>query len=401
MGEQYLVAYTPKEGDPEPVVEKFPLELIRCDTQSNPKGCGLVQLRHSVPPSKIYERYFYKSGVNKMMTENLKEIVEQAKKMVRLEPNDIVIDIGCNDGTLLKNYQNLNVRAVGFDPAKNMAQFSRKTGAKIIVDFFNEKSFRENFSDEKTKIISSIAMFYDLEDPKIFVSNIAKILAEDGVWILELSYLPSMLSQNTFDTIVHEHLEYYHFGAIEYMLEKFGLKVIDIFLNDVNGGSMRVFIKNKSQPISDNAKNRISKIKESEEKLQLRTDKPYVEFLKKCEQERDKLMTFLKTESNKGKKIFAYGASTKGNTLLQYYGIDNNLIEFVADRNPDKWGRTTIGTNLKIISEEEARKQNPDYFLVLPWHFISEFVEREQDFLKKGGKFIVPLPHFKIFVNNT
>jgi len=136
LGEQYLVAYTPKEGDPEPVVEKFPLELIRCDTQSNPKGCGLVQLRHSVPPSKMYERYFYKSGINKMMTENLKEIIEQAKKMVRLEPNDIVIDIGCNDGTLLKNYQNLNVRAVGFDPAKNMAQFSRKTGAKIIVDFF-------------------------------------------------------------------------------------------------------------------------------------------------------------------------------------------------------------------------------------------------------------------------
>jgi len=226
-------------------------------------------------------------------------------------------------------------------------------------------------------------MFYDLEDPKIFVSDIAKTLAEDGVWVLELSYLPSMLSQNAFDTIVHEHVEYYHFGAIEYMLEKFGLKVVDIFLNDVNGGSMRVFIKNKSKPISDNAKNRISKIKESEEKLQLRTDKPYVEFLKRCEQERDKLMIFLKTESNKGKKIFAYGASTKGNTLLQYYGIDNNLIEFVADRNPDKWGRMTIGTNLKIISEEEARRQNPDYFLVLPWHFISEFVEREQDFLKK------------------
>lgn len=399
LGEQYLVSYTPKEGEPEPTIAKFPLELIRCDTQINPKGCGLVQLRHSVPPSMMYERYFYKSGVNKMMTENLKEIVDETKKMVTLKQNDIVVDIGCNDGTLLNNYQNLDIRAVGFDPAKNMAQFSRKTGAKIIVDFFNEKIFKENFDDEKAKIISSIAMFYDLEDPKIFVSDIAKILAEDGVWVLELSYLPSMLSQNAFDTIVHEHLEYYYLAVIEFLLDLFGLKIIDIFLNDVNGGSMRMFIKNNSQPITDDAKKRIQKIKDSEEKLGLRTEKPYAEFLKKCEEEKDKLMSFLKTESNKGKKIVAYGASTKGNTLLQYCKIDNNLIEFVADRNPDKWGRKTIGTNLKIISEEEARKQSPDYFLVLPWHFITEFVEREQDFLKRGGKFVVPLPRFKVILN--
>lgn len=396
LGEQYLAGYTPKEGDPQPILEKAPLDLIRCNRSIDRKSCGLVQLRQTIPPNLMYERYFYRSGINQTMPMNLKEIVSQALLTVKINDGDFVIDIGCNDGTLLKNYRNLNVCAVGFDPAKNMYQFSKNSGANIIIDYFSAKRFSESYPNDKAKIITSVAMFYDLEDPKIFVHDISKILKNDGVWIMELSYLPSMLEQNAFDTIVHEHLEYYHFAVIEHLLALYDLKVVDVFLNDVNGGSFRVFIKFKDQPITPDAADRIGKIRDYENKLQLDTDKPYEQFLKRCEQEREKTITFIRTEKEKGKRIFAYGASTKGNTLLQYYGLDNKLIEAVADRNPDKWGRTTVGTNLKIISEEESRKIKPDYFLVLPWHFIREFVEREKEFLNEGGKFIVPLPTFKV-----
>jgi cyclopropane fatty-acyl-phospholipid synthase-like methyltransferase len=396
LGEQYLPGYTPKSNDPNPILKKFPLEVVRCNVEQNPTGCGLVQLRHSVNPEYMYDRYYYRSGINQTMTMNLKEIVDQAKSKVKLEPNDMVIDIGCNDGTLLKNYQLSDVRSIGFDPAKNMLEFSKESGAEIIVDYFNSNSFFSNFGNSKAKIITSIAMFYDLENPNTFVEDISKILHPEGVWILELSYLPSMLTQNAFDTIVHEHLEYYHLSVIEYLLQKFSLKVVDIFLNDVNGGSFRIFVKHKEQSIDEYAQKRIDELQSYEKQMQLNTEQPYNDFFQRCNSEKNKAMHFLKTEKQQGKMIIAYGASTKGNTLLQFYGIDNTLIEFVADRNPDKWGRTTIGTNLKIISEEQARASNPDYFLVLPWHFIKEFKQRESRFLNKGGKLLVPLPTFQI-----
>lgn len=400
LGDQYLPGYTPKENDSSPILKKFPLEIVRCDLEKNPKGCGLVQLKHSVNPEYMYERYFYRSGINQTMTENLKEIFEQAKSQVNLEKNDMVIDIGCNDGTLLKNYQNLGVKAIGFDPAKNMLQFSKESGAEIIVDYFNYDSFFSRYGSSKAKIITSIAMFYDLENPNIFVENISKILHPEGVWVLELSYLPSMLTQNAFDTIVHEHLEYYHLSVIEYMLQKFNLKVVDVVLNDVNGGSFRIFVKHKNQPINEGSQKRIDELHNYEKQMQLNTKKIYDDFFQRCMSEKNKAMSFLKNEKQKGKLIIAYGASTKGNTLLQFYGINNNLIEFVADRNPDKWDRSTIGTNLKIISEEKARSLNPDYFFVLPWHFIKEFKNRENDYMEKKGKLLVPLPTFEIISSN-
>ena len=396
LGEQYLAGYSPKDNDPQPFLERAPLELVRCNKTLDSQGCGLVQLHHTIPSHLMYERYFYRSGINVTMTNNLSEIVKQAISQVELNERDIVIDIGCNDGTLLKNYKDKNLRAVGFDPAKNMYQFSKDSGANIIIDYFNEKSFTARYGNMKAKIITSIAMFYDLDDPKIFVSDITKILDGGGVWVIELSYLPSMLLQNAFDTIVHEHLEYYHFSVVEYLLDKFDLKVVDVFLNEVNGGSFRVFIKHKNQSVDSEAKKRIQSLRQYEQDLKLDTDAPYREFLKRCDQEKERTVSFIKKEVKNGKKIYAYGASTKGNTLLQYYGLDNTLIEGVADRNPDKWGRTTVGTNLKIVSEEEARAARPDYFLVLPWHFIKEFEERETGFLNNGGKLIVPLPTFKI-----
>ena len=392
LGEQHIAAYTPRDSDPNPVLDKFPLELIRC-TEFD---CGLVQLRHSTPGDVLYERYFYRSGINKTMTENLKEIAMQAISKVELQDNDIVLDIGCNDGTLLKNYQGKNLRSVGIDPAKNMAEFSKECGADIIVDYFNSKSFTDHYSNEKAKIITSISMFYDLEDPNQFVSDIVNILAKEGVWVIELKYLPTMIFQNAFDNIVHEHIEYYHFSVIEYMLKKHGLKAVDVSLNDSNGGSIRVFVKHANQLVDENSEKHLLDLRSSEKKLNLNTAQPYEEFFQKCKELKSKTMSFIKNEVRNGKKIHAYGASTKGNTILQYYELDNKLIDAIADRNPDKWYRKTIGTNLEIISEEKSRSLKPDYFLILPWHFLEEFREREQDFFKNGGKFIVPLPDFKI-----
>jgi SAM-dependent methyltransferase len=392
LGDQHIAAYTPRASDPNPILDKFPLELIRCTEPD----CGLVQLRHSTPGNVLYERYFYRSGINKTMTENLKEIAMQAISKVELQDNDIVLDIGCNDGTLLKNYQGKNLRSVGIDPAKNMAEFSKECGADIIVDYFNSKSFTDHYSNEKAKIITSISMFYDLEDPNEFVSDIVNILAKDGVWVIELKYLSTMIFQNAFDNIVHEHIEYYHFSVIEYMLKKHGLKAVDVSLNDSNGGSIRVFVKHANQLVDENSEKHLLDLRSSEKKLNLNTAQPYEEFFQKCKELKSKTMSFIKNEVRNGKKIHAYGASTKGNTILQYYELDNKLIDAIADRNPDKWYRKTIGTNLEIISEEKSRSLKPDYFLILPWHFLEEFREREQDFFKNGGKFIVPLPDFKI-----
>ena len=394
LNEQHIATFTPKQNEILPLSDKFPLELVRCNVEKN--GCGLVQLLHSIPKDFLYKRYFYRSGINKTMNDNLSEIVNEAISKVELNKNDLVLDIGCNDGTLLKNYQNMDLQLVGFDPAKNMVEFSRKTGAKIIIDYFNENSFKKEFGNKKAKIITSIAMFYDLDDPNIFVKDISKILDDKGVWIIELSYLPLMIKQNAFDTIVHEHLEYYHLKVLERLFTKYSLKVVDIFLNEVNGGSIRLFIKHKNQEISKESEKRITKIQNDEEKLGLDSEKPYVEFYNRCEELKEKTISFIKNERQKGKKIFAYGASTKGNTLLQFYGLDNKEIEKVADRNSDKWGRKTVGTEIEIISEEEARKSKPDYFLILPWHFLNEFIDREKEFLKNGGQFIVPLPQFRI-----
>ena len=277
-----------------------------------------------------------------------------------------------------------------------MFEFSKNSGAEIIVDYFNSKLFIHKFHDEKAKIITSISMFYDLENPNEFVSDISKILHKEGVWIIELKYLPTMIFQNAYDNIVHEHIEYYHFSVIENLLKKFNLKPVDVSLNDSNGGSIRIFIKHIEQNIDDKSQNNLNELKKSEEKLNLNTEQPYKEFFSRCEKLKDETISFIKKEVSDGKIIHAYGASTKGHTILQYYELNDKLIDAIADRNPDKWSRKMIGTDLRIISEEESRKLKPDYFFILPWHFLDEFKKREKDFLDSGGKFIVPLPELQI-----
>lgn len=371
----------PKTADPE--LEKYPLKL------SLSQKSGLVQLRHSVNPDLMFGNYWYLSGINESMKRALKEIVVQATLRVALEDQDIVIDIGSNDGTLLSFYPPSILR-VGIDPAKNI----KPENCDLHINhYFSASIFQEHFPSKKAKIITSIAMFYDLENPIQFVKDIEAILDPNGIWIIELSYLATMLDRNSFDTICLEHLEYYSLESIEYILSYTSLRVEHVELNEVNGGSFRLYIRFQHRVQETDA---VKKMRSFEKNIHLKDPQTYLDFSKRIEENKSKTLSFLRTQKKLGKTVLGYGASTKGNTILAYYDIGPEQIPYIADRNPMKWGHQTV-TRIPIISEEEARKMNPDYFFVLPYHFMTEFLQREKEFIKRGGKFISPIPSLLFF----
>lgn len=393
LGDQYISgAFAGPDGRP-PVQRRIPLDLVRCDPGLDQDACGLVQLRHSVPPKILYRSYWYRSGINQTMRDNLAGIAQMAEDLAGVQAGDLVIDIGCNDGTLLKSYRTKGLRLLGFDPASNIVEYAKANGVPVVNDFFSAANLRAVYPEEKPKVITSIAMFYDLENPHLFVGDIKSLLHERGIWILELSYLPTMLEMNSFDTLCHEHLEYYSLAPLERLLAEHQLEVVDVTLNDINGGSFRIAVGHagKISPPAE-ARARVQQLRLREFELALDTDAPYAVFRKNIEKIRKDLLAFLKKAKAQKKRVHGYGASTKGNTILQYCGVTPALVPAVADRNQDKWGSFTIGTNLPIISEEASRKQKPDYYLVLPWHFIAEFKKREAEFLARGGKFLLPMP---------
>jgi hypothetical protein len=394
LGEQCIGSLFVKGEVPLFLEQGYPLQLVRC---SGKDSCGLVQLKHTISPSVLYSNYGYQSGINERMRANLLDIVTKAEQLVALKNGDTVLDIGCNDGTLLCSYQTQGIDKLGLDPASNIVEIAKRRGLNVINDFFSFEAYSKARPNIKAKVVTSIAMFYDLEEPRKFVHDVASLLADDGVWIIEQSYLPFMLAKNSFDTICHEHLEYYSLKQIEWMLEREDLQVHKIEFNDINGGSFRLFIRKRifgSLAKADALE--FSRIRDEEKALGLDADSTYKAFreasLKVCKDLRNLLIELKES----GKSVYIYGASTKGNTILQFCDIDQNLIAKAADRNPDKWGRVTLGTNIPIVSEEQARAEKPDYFLVLPWHFFEVFKKREEAFLKRGGKFIVPLPEVQI-----
>jgi len=366
--------------------------LVRCNPGKDQDACGLVQLRHSTPPRILYHSYFYQSGINQSMRDHLATISQTAEDTIKLQSGDIVLDIGCNDGTLLKSYRTQGLRKLGIDPS-DMVTHARAAGLQVVNDFFSAAAFRTAYPTEKAKAITSIAMFYDLENPHKFVGDIAACLHEEGIWILELSYLPLMLKMNSFDTICHEHLEYYSLAPMERLFGEHDLEVVDVTLNDCNGGSFRLCVgqAGKIKP-SPEARARVQKLRVEEFEMALDSDKPYAVFRKNIQKIRKDLRAFLAKAKKQKKLVHGYGASTKGNTTLQYVGLTPALLPAIADRNPIKHGTRTIGTAIPIVSEEESRKKKPDYYLVLPWHFMEEFKRREADFLNRGGKFLVPMP---------
>ncbi|HEY1789830.1 MAG TPA: class I SAM-dependent methyltransferase [Verrucomicrobiae bacterium] len=396
LGEQHIGGAFARPGSPVPVQRQIPLDLVRCDPSVDQNACGLVQMRHSVPPRVLYSSYWYRSGINQTMRDHLAGIAHTAGPLAGLKADDLVLDIGCNDGTLLKSYQTKGIKRLGIDPS-NVVAHARAAGLEVVNDFFSANALRSAYPDQKPKVITSIAMFYDLENPRAFVSDIKASLHEEGVWIVELSYLPSMLRMNSFDTICHEHLEYYSLAPMERLLAEFQLEAIDVMLNDSNGGSFRVAVAHagKIKPSAE-ATDRVQQLRLSEFELALDTNAPYALFSKNIKTIRNEVRAFLKKAKAQKKLVHGYGASTKGNTTLQYCGVTPDLLPAIADRNEDKWGTTTVGTNIPIISEAESRKQKPDFYFVLPWHFIKEFKQREREFLDRGGKFVVPMPRVEI-----
>lgn len=375
--------------------ERAPLDLVLCDPSSG--GCGLVQLRHTVAPELLYRHYWYRSVTNEAMRRALADITARAEDVASLQRGDLVLDIGCNDGTLLRSYRTAGVKLCGFEPAKNLVMFARQGTDVIVNDFFSARAFQDAFGAEKAKVITTIAMFYDLEDPNTFVAGIRECLADDGLWINQMASLPLMLEMNAFDNICHEHLEYYSLTVLAELYRRHGLTIVDVETNDVNGGSFRVFAR-KAERAGDVGfgSARVDAMLHFEQRLALNTHAPYDAFAQRVETAKAELLEFLEKELAAGRRIYGYGASTKGNTLLQYYGVDTRLVPAIADRNPEKWGRRTAGTQIPIVSEEQARADRPDYFLALPWHFMGAFREREADFLTEGGRFLVPLPRVKI-----
>ena len=378
LGTQYISNFVEKDEIKEGI--QAPLDLVQC------KSCSLLQLRHTAPQELLYARhYWYRSGVTKFMKDALQDIVNSVETVVNLKDRDCVLDLGANDGTLLACYSNKNLIRIGCEPAKNLIEQLHKNTELVIDDFWTYENFKELTKThplDKAKVITAIGMFYDMEDPNQFVQDAQKALASDGVFIAQLMCLKPMLDNNDLGNICHEHLEFYSLESLVYLFEKNGLEIFKLEENNVNGGSYRIFCRHATgNPLP---------IKETISKAEIHA------FVARVNENRDKCLAFIKAKVREGKTVYVYGASTKGNVILQYYGLDSKLITAAAEKSPEKWGKYTVGTGIPIISEEQARAEQPDYFLVLPWGFFDEFYAREVNWRKKGGKFIVPLPEFRI-----
>ena len=364
----------PAEGEADP--PKFPLTLAVGEHS------GLVQLRHTLNPELLYRDYWYESGINESMVAHLSRVAQSVYDYVDLEEDDAILDIGCNDGTLLSNFSK-DLYRVGIDPSN--IEPDRNSVDEFVNDFFNPQDIPYDFF----KAIFSIAMFYDLDDPVQFSKDVASILADDGVWVIEMHYLPKMLEMNDIGAICHEHLCYYSFESLRFVLDQAGLYICDAKMNEINGGSIRVYVRHNNPTAELDIRVNVDMFNLIEKE---RSIIDYDAFIENVFRNKEEMLELLSWVQEQGSVVSGYGASTKGNTVLQYFGIGRDLLPAIADRNPRKWGRYTPGTNIPIISEDYAREIQPDYFLALPYHFIESFIAREHKFIERGGRFIVPFP---------
>jgi NDP-4-keto-2,6-dideoxyhexose 3-C-methyltransferase len=388
LGEQALTGVFP--NSPTDKVTSGPVELVKC---SDADGCGLVQLKQSYDLSEMYGlNYGYRSGLNSSMVLHLHSKVKKILAMGVLELGDMVVDIGSNDATTLRAYPQDQYCLIGVDPTGIKFASYYPAEITLISDFFSAKVIAANLADKKAKVITSFSMFYDLEDPIAFAREIEESLADEGVWIFEQSYLPAMLRTNSFDTICHEHLEFYALKQINWIAEKAGLKVLDVEFNEVNGGSFSIVAAKRDSQRLINAE-WLDKILEDEVALGLDSTQAFDEFKLRVQEARDALMSFLEEAKRTGKTVCGLGASTKGNVLLQYFGIDENLVREIGEVNEDKFGSFTPGTHIPLVPEQQVLASDPDYLLVLPWHFRAFFESLPS---MKGRSLVFPLPKFEI-----
>ena len=366
-------------------VPKGKLGLIRC------KRCTLLQLEDNFDPNLMYgENYGYMSSLNKAMEFHLKLKSKYLINTYKLKKGNSVLDIGSNDGTFL-SFFNKNLKLFGCDPTiKKFKKYYRKD-INLLSDFFSA----EKFKNQKFELITSIAMFYDLPDPLKFANDIKKVLSDNGIWHIEMSYMPSMISNSSYDTICHEHLEYYSVNSLKYLMDLANLKIVNITFNQINGGSISLDVVKKKSKYKEN-KVLLNWLILREKYNGYNTLKVQKEFFNQCKKHRFLLNDLLKKIKSQGKKIYGYGASTKGNVILQYCKINKNLLNCIIEVNSFKYNRYTPGSKIKIVSDNYLKKNKPDYLLVLPWHFKDHIIKKEKKFLNNGGKLIFPLPEIEI-----
>lgn len=395
LGMQTLTGVFPRTVDE--YVPEGPLELVRCGAGGN--TCGLVQLKHIFPKSRLYGHgYGYRSGLNQSMVDHLRQLVSRVRGLVALKAGDIVLDIGSNDGTLLSMYDEPDLVRIGIDPTAGKFRQYYQPGIRVVPQFFSKAQFDAEIAPGKAAVVTSISMFYDLEDPQSFMNQVRDVLAEDGIWVFEQSYLPAMLERNSYDTICHEHVEYYGFGPIAFMAKQSGLKILDVETNEANGGSFRIFAAKQTSTLTGNQQ-AVADFVAGEATYRLGSAATYAAFRERVSLHRTELVTLLDAMRQRGEKVLGYGASTKGNVLLQYCGITREQMACVAEVNPDKFGCFTPQARIPILSEQDAKLMNPDAFLVLPWHFRSFIVSRETRFVSDGHQLIFPLPAIDIVRN--
>jgi len=394
LGNQVLTGVFPRTK--EQIITSGPLELVKCQKTCKHECCGLLQLRHSYDPNEMYrDNYGYRSSLNNSMINHLHGKVKKILTAVQLERSDIILDIGSNDGTLLKAYPKNGFVLAGIDPIAEKFRKYYSDYIQIIPDFFSASRIKTNFKRKKVKVVTSIAMFYDLESPMDFMKEIHKVLDKKGIWIFEQSYMPAMLKKNAYDTICHEHLEYYSLKQIKWMIDRTGFKILDVEFNDINGGSFSVTAAKNDAPYPERTA-LIEKILLEEEKAKLETLRPYEEFKQRVYELREELRRVILGIKAQNKKVIGYGASTKGNVILQFCEFTEKDVPFIAEVNEDKFGCYTPGTHIPIISEKEAKLIGPDYLFILPWHFKDNFLQREKEYLKEGGRLLMPLPEIEI-----
>ena len=367
-----------------------PLELIKCTK------CQLIQLKHNFNREKMFgTNYGYESGINKSMKEHLRIVVQHSLKKISLKRDDVIIDIGSNDATLLNFLKNRKQKLYGIDPTinKKFKKYYNKNIYRISKLFDNIAADTLQKKIKRAKIIFSIAMFYDLPNPVQFCENIKKLIGNDGIWVSEQSYCPFMLKNNSFDTICHEHLEYYTLESIKYIFKKVGLKIIDIKFNDINGGSFRFIASSKN---SKHKEFRKLHFYEEREKILLKKYS-FNQFIKNIRLVKHDLKYLLRKILSQNKTVYGYGASTKGNVLLQHFNINDKLLPYISEINKFKFNRYTPLTKIKILDHKKVCKKLPDFFLVLPWHFKNNILKKDIHILKKGVKYIFPLPDIRIY----
>ena len=393
LGEQYVSDFPKKEDLTKGTL--CPIDIEQC------QECTLVQAKHTAPQELLYSKhYWYRSGVTATMREALAEITKAIVANVALYPGDVVLDIGSNDGTLLRSYQTHNsacrvLKKVGVEPATNLQEEGCKGLDVLINDFWDYEIYREKVGT-KAKVITAIGMFYDMEDPNKFVQDIAFALAPDGVFVAQLMCLNNMINMHDIGNFAHEHLEFYTLKSLEFLFDRYNLEIYDIETNKVNGQSYRLWVRHIGSNVKARAGSafRMQDVRAAERRLE--SHGFYKNFFLEMEANKHAVVTFIKNVVAEGKRVWIYGASTKGNCILQYFGLDSSLIEGAAERSPEKYGRYTVGTNIPIYSEEEARLRKPDFFMALPFAFREEFLKRETEFRANGGKFIFALPKLEV-----